>query len=1321
MTTPRLFPAALAGLLATLLIIGQASAAEPRISIIYDGGESTGAGEILRAADHLNRNGSVTVYAAGEGGRSLDNPGAEDDLAAQDLVFVDGRSDNARGHQSLLKRIGEHTRVAVVAPGTGVAGNVNVDAHPALAAYWRAPSQANYRGLITYLALLAVDGDSASAPAPLAYPERGFYRPGQPALFADWRAYQRTGTELPDDTPRIGILFHRNHYLQEDLAAVDALIEAVRAEGGEPVAVAGSGDAPLDLLVDERGFPRVDAVIFQGTVLDRDDPQAGIERARALGVPVLSALHVRHQDAEAYRHSAHGLAPRHSGDIARGERQGLFEPLAVSAAGERRFGRRDSRPMADQTRWRAARALAWARLHRRDNADKKVVFTFWSESGGKADLGADPDDFLDVPGTLIQVLKAMKARGYDLGEAPLPTRDQLSRRLVDEASNIGGWATASLQQRAQRADTIAVPLARYQEWFDALPASLREHMISVWGEPPGDVMVTGDGEQRTLLLPALRFGNILIAAHPAWGYMENETALKSPRALPPHHQYAAFFLWLQNDFKADAWVSLFSNIVLQPGKSEGPLAGDAIGRLLGPLPHIHPERLGGTGGLANKRKALALTPGWYNLVVPTGELSTLVPLKNLLERYDGLAGHEDLRGGARQAIRDQVAAQGLDRAFPWQADQVPFDQLRQDVSGYIAGLEKQSMPYGTRVLGRAPEGEALTGMVAAMLRGNGEVALPAPLLDAAINGADQDALNSASGGPLSKPQRQAVQRARDYAAGLRDAPREIDAILTALEGEWIEPGPLFSPLRRADSLPVGRNLYGFDPAIMPTPEAEATGRRLAADTVATFREQHGGKAPRHLAFVLFSSETTRNQGVNEAHILALLGVSVERDDQGRVTGLRRLSRQQLGRPRVDITVTASGTYRDHYSGLMDLIDRAVNLAAQAPEDDNPVAAASRQRAAELEAEGLSEARARALSTARVFSAAPGAYSPNIQFLARSGDQRGSQADMATLYRDRMGHVYGDGLHGDAMPALFSATVKNLQGAILPRSSDVNGMLDHPMSAAFLGGLDMAARAAGGTGAQLYVSRPEQAGAGSLQSAAKAVQEELSTRYFNPRWIEKMQEHGYDGARTFLFLTDQLDLWNSTTHQVVGSADWAKVKAVYVDDEYGLDMHAFLDRHNPYAEQGLLANLLGAAERGHWQASDADKQQVARRLVESTLAHGSTCNANLCRNQALTEAIATALDSAPDGAALTSRYRQALRTATGPAPATADAPDAAPGQTGGAPATVTGRVMETVARPTPSATPSTPGLPATLLFLGGALLLIGLGFGLERPVTGRGRF
>lgn len=1312
----------LAGILLVVVMVllaeAAAAAAPARIAFVYDGGESTGAGELLRAAAPLTDVAHLTVYAAGDGGRVLHDE-AKSPLAEQDLVFIDGAAQSARSQVEWLADLAASTRLVVVNPSHGLAGNVSLTEHPALAAYWREPSQDNYAGLIRYLAqgVLGHAGGTP-VPAPISYPPQGFYHPNAPHAFRDWSAYRTWAIShvWKDKAPSavsVAIVFHRNYYLHQDLAVVNALIEAVEAEGQRAVPVFYDGDARLADALSVQGVAQVDAVLFQGDTFNRQDREAGLAQARRLGVPVLSAINDLRSSPDDYRVSAHGLAPAQSGNIAHAERNGIFEPIAVGAAGERDYGRRGMITIEGQPRWRAQRAIAWARLHRKANADKKVVFTFWSESGGKADLGGDPDDFLDVPGSLIRLLKVLRERGYDVGEAPLPSRDELAARLAREASNVGNWAPRELAKRAGDADSTRMPLSDYLNDYRHLPATLRGDIEAVWGAPPGDIMVTGEGNDRSLVFPGLRFGHILIAPHPAWGYLQNERALKGSAATPPHHQYLAFFLWLQHGFKADAWVSLFTNIVLQPGKSEGPLADDAIGVLLGALPHIHAERLG-AGGIANKRKALALTPDWYNLVVPTGELTTMTPLEEMLARYDTLSADQNLRAGARQAIRAEVVKQRLDRALGVDAENEAFDRLRQRVSAYLGELSKQNLPYGTKVLGQIPAPPALAGMVDAMLANNG---FPShrpersSWLEAVVAGQSTERILADIDGNDRQAASAMLDTARDFADRLRSAPREVEAILEALEGQHIEPGPMSSPLRDPDALPVGRNLYAFDPALLPTREAEEAGARAAHATVRAFRDDHDGAFPQRLAYVLFASETTRTQGVTEAEILSLLGVRAMRDHRGRVTGVGLIDRATLGRPRVDVTVTTSGTYRDHFSAQMNLIDRAVRLAATSPEADNPIAAAARLSQAESGHAGTGDKQAANPALARVFSTAPGAYSPNIQFLARSGDRRGDESDMAELYRHRLGHVYGEGYTGEARPQAFSEALKGLQGAVLPRSGDVNGMLDQPMSAAYLGGLDLASRAAGGQGVSLYVSRPGNKENPTVESAAQAIQSELNTRYFNPQWIKRMQEHGYDGARTFLFLTDNLDLWDSSAGGTVSSDDWAQVKAVYVDDRYQLDMHRFLDQHNPYAEQGLLANLLDASARGHWQASEADRRQVAKRLVDSALAHGSVCNAQLCRNPRLTDMIEKALQGTPDGAELAQRYRQTLAAATGAAPGAQPAPalpaPASPATAGAAPTTVTGQVLETVSQAPTSATP----VPSSSLYacLFAALLLMVAGF------------
>jgi cobaltochelatase CobN len=343
----------------------------------------------------------------------------------------------------------------------------------------------------------------------------------------------------------------------------------------------------------------------------------------------------------------------------------------------------------------------------------------------------------------------------------------------------------------------------------------------------------------------------------------------------------------------------------------------------------------------------------------------------------------------------------------------------------------------------------------------------------------------------------------------------------------------------------------------------------------------------------------------------------------------------------------------------------------------------------------------------VFAPAPGAYSPSIQFLAKSGDQRGDERKMAELYTSRLSHAYGEGLYGEQARPAFERQLARLDGAAFARSDVVNGLLDNPMPAGFLGGLNLAAKAVTGRDIDLYVSNLRDEARPAIESAATEIQRELRTRYFNKSWVAEMQGHGYEGARTFMYLTDHLDLWNTTAARTVSAEDWREIKRVYVDDELGLDMDRFFDRHNPHAQQVLLGNLLGAATRGHWQPTGAERVQLAARLARSAAAHGIACEASLCRNPALTRLLSDTLSGTDEGRTLAAEYRAAVAAATTP-PATSRPDDrpatsagttanragrGAPGPgraatTATAPAVrpaaaaaplVTGRVLETVAR------------------------------------------
>jgi cobaltochelatase CobN len=1131
-------------------------------------------------------------------------------------------------------------------------------------------------------ALRAQNGAVASvpAPAPAGRPAPAYYHPDRPGLtatLADYLAWYRArpgrGHRYDPSRLTVGVFVHASIHEKRNMGAFDALVRAVERRGHNVVTLVALSNVDVARALSTDGQPVVDVFLFSSELLDLGDRGAGLAMADRLGVPILGAFHMHDTTPDQYAARPMGFHPALTYVVSEAEREGRIEPLVISGKGTSADGRIIQQPMLEQIEWRADRALSWARLHRAPNREKRVVFTYWSEGAGKANVGGDPDDFLDVPGSLVRLMAEMKAAGYDTGTAPVPDRDALVRRMAREASNVGSWAPAELARRVRESEVALIPEAKYRAWFNRLPKANRDAIVEMWGPPPGQVMVHTDSTgQRVLVIPKIQFGNVLIAPHPDWGYLQSNKALMSVGALPPHHQYLAFFLWLQEEWKADAWVSLFSNIVLQPGKNEGPMASDQIGILLGRLPHVHPERLGANGGLSNKRKGLAQTTGWFNLVAPSDTSAETGELRAQLGRYATQAD-ATWKAGAEPAIRAEMERSGVARAIGLDATSADFETLRTEAATYLNALDRSLAPHGSRVLGEVPEpgvlADMVTGMLGPELRDAVEKVAPDALTasrrlvrQVLVDGrTPADAVTRELGREVDAVAR-VLADASAYADRLRAAPREISGILATLSGRWIEPGPMDEPMRDPTAVPPGRSLYSFNQALMPTREAEGIGVKMAEALVADHRSRHDGAYPVQQAFVVWSSDIVKNHGVTEAQMLHLLGTRVVRNARGEVTGVTLIPRAELGRPRVDVLASISGVYRDHFQDKVELITEATRLAAASPESDNPVAAAVREAEVRLRAEGESTERAAVLARARVFSTAPGAYSPSIQFLAKSGDQRGDERRMADLFTNRMSHAYGAGLYGAPARSAFQSSLARTDGATLPRTNSVNGMLDNPMPAGFLGGLNLAARTVTGRNLDLYVTNLRDLSRPELETASRTLQVELRTRYLNEGWLREMQQHGYDGARNFMFLTDHLDLWDTTASQMVSTEDWSEVKQVFVDDRFKLGMDAYFDQHNPHAQQVVLANLLGAAKRGQWEASAADLAQVAGRLAKSAGDHGAVCEATICRNPELTAYVEKAVAGEPGGAALVAQYRQAIANAV-----SATGPDAAPGMSTVAPA------------------------------------------------------
>jgi cobaltochelatase CobN len=404
---------------------------------------------------------------------------------------------------------------------------------------------------------------------------------------------------------------------------------------------------------------------------------------------------------------------------------------------------------------------------------------------------------------------------------------------------------------------------------------------------------------------------------------------------------------------------------------------------------------------------------------------------------------------------------------------------------------------------------------------------------------------------------------------------ELDATLHALEGGYVPAGPSGSPLRGlVNVLPTGRNFYSVDPRAVPSRLAWETGQAMAESLVDRYRTDTG-EYPRSVGLSVWGTSAMRTSGDDIAEVLALLGVRPVWDDASRrVTGLEPIPPDELGRPRIDVTVRISGFFRDAFPHVVTMLDDAVTLVAglTEPDEDNFVKA-------HVDADQATHGDRRRATT-RVFGSKPGAYGAGLLPLIDSRNWRGD-ADLAEVYAVWGGYAYGRDLDGvQARPDMETA-YKRIAVAAKNVDTREHDIADSDDYFQYHGGMVATVRALTGTAPAAYVgdsTRPEQVRTRSLLEETSRV---FRARVVNPKWLEAMRRHGYKGAFELAATVDYLFGYDATTGVV---ADWMyeKLAQTYVLDP---ENREFLETSNPWALHGIAERLLEAVDRNMWAEPD----------------------------------------------------------------------------------------------------------------------------------------
>ncbi len=440
-----------------------------------------------------------------------------------------------------------------------------------------------------------------------------------------------------------------------------------------------------------------------------------------------------------------------------------------------------------------------------------------------------------------------------------------------------------------------------------------------------------------------------------------------------------------------------------------------------------------------------------------------------------------------------------------------------------------------------------------------------------------------------------IENVQNYRKGLVEAPEaEMSSLLNALNGGYTAPSTGGDVVSNPRTLPTGRNLYGVNAENTPSAQAWEKGKALAESTIQMYRKTHHDSIPRKVSFTLWSSEFVETEGASIAQIFYLLGIEPIRDAFGRVTDIRLIPSEELGRPRIDVVVQTSGQLRDLAASRLYLINRAVSMAAAAKDDkfENQVAAGVLESEQYLTAQGLSPKEAREMASFRVFGGVDGNYGTGIQGMVQSQGGWQNTSEIAEVYMNNMGAFYGSAEGWEKhSKAAFAAALTRTDVVTQPRQSNTWGALSLDHVYEFMGGINLAVTEVTGKEPEAYMADYRNRNHNRMQELKEAVGVESRATIFNPTYIKEKMKGGASSAAGFAEIVQNTYGWSVTRQSTIDPEMWQEIYDVYVNDKFELGIDQFISQQNPAAMEQMATSMLQAADKGYFHATDAQKQQL----------------------------------------------------------------------------------------------------------------------------------
>lgn len=934
------------------------------------------------------------------------------------------------------------------------------------------------------------------------------------------------------------------------------------------------------------------------------------------------------------------------------EVKGTVEPLFVACTPSGGGGDEAVEPVAERVQHLVERAVAHMRLQQLPASQKKVAIIYYDRSMGKSELmrGTASGMFLNAPRSLMHVLTRMAKGGYALTALP-HSEEELLARMKDHGRQVGVWSPEHVQALAESGKAVLIPVATYQKWFEEkVPLEQREKVIQQWGPPPGDFMVYRQGASTNIVIPRVDLGHVILVPQPLRGEAHTVSALNAQThdvRTPPPHNYLATYFWLQESFQANAMIHFgtHGSEFLLPGKSEALTSHDWCDQLMGAIPNITLWIINNVGeSTPVRRRTYATLIDHLTPPLVTAELAD--EYKNLQADIQKWKVVEEgaLKSGFEKAIHEQACKLHLDKTLNV-AEPLTEDAIAH-IDRCLEEIANETTPISLHVLGEKPKdeevypfliycgGQRLMSELRTLLSTN-EASLRQLAAQTLRNKVTQKTTTrealSLAGVPSAQVSKELDALFNQLSGMYADFQRtgdEIDNLMRALSGRFIQPGPANSPDRNPGSIPTGRNMFVVNPEEIPTEQSWILGTKLI-DEMLVAHLKRTNAYPRKVAFSLSSFSSYRDFGVIESQIFYLMGVQPKWDARRQVQEVEIIPRNRLGRPRIDVFLSARSYYRDQLPTRMKLIDDAVRLVADLDEPDNYV----RQNALVVEAtliqKGMAAARARMLARARMFGPPPGQNGSGwYYYLAEKTGEWNDRSDLMRTYLEQSQYVYTDQCWGEPASEVYEQTIQGTEWVIRSWADSVSSPLSNKYMWFIDGSLAQAVKYLTGKEPAYYLADVRSNDKAQMIRAEDALARDFHVRLFNRKWIKGMMKEGYAGADQVAVHVSNMLGWEVMREGSITPEQWHEVVNVYVRDSKHLNIREWFQKENPHAFQNMTQTLLEAIRKGYWAASTEETQLLADAYNESVARNGASNGLRGGNNQAFKEFLKKVASLAP---------------------------------------------------------------------------------------------